>query len=130
MTVFSAVHVGCDFQFGWRLMRLQWLGKTKVLAPTINLFSGKLALKFSGRNSVHFHPVGSGKLKVFFAPQVRYAVFLSHFAFLSLWCSLLWYDSVIIHGNHSVVCLLEKFSAWCEYKYLFREMALLFYTSH
>lgn len=47
MTVFSAVHLGYDFQFGWRLMRLQWLGKTKVLAPTVDLFSEKLPLKFS-----------------------------------------------------------------------------------
>lgn len=68
MTVFSAVHLGCDFQFGWRLMRLQWLGKTKVLAPTVDMFSGKLPLKFSGRNSVYFHPVGSGKLKLFCLP--------------------------------------------------------------
>lgn len=45
----------------------------------------KLPLKFSGTNSVHFHPVGSGKLKLFFAPQVGYVVFVSHFAFLSLW---------------------------------------------
>jgi len=40
MTVFSAVELGCDFQSGWRLMRLQWLGKAKVLAPTVDLFSG------------------------------------------------------------------------------------------
>lgn len=82
MTVFSAVHVGCDFQFGWRLMRLQWLGKTKVLAPTINLFSGKLALKFSGRNSVHFPPVGSGKLKLFFCPSSKICCFSLPFCLL------------------------------------------------
>lgn len=40
MTVFSAENLGCDFQFGWRLTRLQWLGKTKVLAHTVDLFSG------------------------------------------------------------------------------------------
>lgn len=51
MTVFSAVHLGSDFQFGWRLMRLQWLGKTKVLAPTVDLFSEKLPLKFSAISS-------------------------------------------------------------------------------
>jgi len=40
MAVFSAVDIGCDFQFGWRLMRLQWLGKAKVLVPTVDLFPG------------------------------------------------------------------------------------------
>lgn len=39
MPVFSAVDLGSDFHFGWRLMRLQWLGKAKVLASTVDLFS-------------------------------------------------------------------------------------------
>lgn len=76
MTVFSAVELGCDFQFRQKLMRLQWLGKAMVPSPILDIF-WKLPLKFSNRiDSVHYHVVGSGKLKGPFTHQVNCAVFL------------------------------------------------------